>query len=94
MEKTVQKKLGIVCDNIRSQRQIKQYTQEYMAQKLSISQNAFSKIELGVTLPTIKRIFQIAYILEIKVSDLIEANPGITLNAIAQDSAVKISAAG
>ena len=94
MEKTVKRKLSIVCENIRLQRQIKNYTQEYMAHELSISQNAFSKIELGVTQPSMKRIFQIAFILEINASDLIEANPGITLNAIAQDNTLKISAAG
>lgn len=94
MEKTVKRKLKAVCDNIRLQRQLKNYTQEYMAHALSISQNAFSKIELGVTQPSMKRIFQIAFILEINASDLIEATPNITLNSIAQDSAVKLSAAG
>lgn len=75
MEKNIQKELSIVCDNIRLQRLIKNYTQEYMGERLSISQNAFSKIELGQTLITIKRIFQIAHILEINVSDLMETSP-------------------
>lgn len=94
MEKTVKRQLNVVCDNIRLQRQLKSYTQGYMAQRLSISQNAFSKIELGVTQPTMKRIFQIAYILEIDVSDLIETNAGVKLNAMPGDNTMKISAAG
>ncbi len=94
MEKTVKRKLSIVCDNIRLQRQIKNYTQGYMAQELSISQNAFSKIELGVTQPSMKRIFQIAFILEISVSNLIDPAPAITLNSLSHDNTVKISAAG
>jgi transcriptional regulator with XRE-family HTH domain len=94
MEKTVQKKLSMVCNNIRLQRLIKNYTQEYMAYELSISQNAFSKIELGVTQPSKKRIFQIAFILEISVIDLVEKTPGITLNSLSHDGDVNISAAG
>ena len=94
MEKTVKKKLNIVCENIRLQRQIKNYTQEYMAQRLSISQNAFSKIELGISLPSIKRIFQIAFILEISVIDLVETTPEIELNPLSAISMVKTSAAG
>jgi len=90
MEKTVQKGLSVVCENIRSQRLIKQYTQEYMGHRLSISQNAFSKIELGLTLPTIKRIFQIAFILDIKVGDLMQTTPEITLDPLSPNSAVKI----
>jgi transcriptional regulator with XRE-family HTH domain len=59
--------------NIRSKRVELNYTQEYLAAKLNISQNAYSKIELGYTKITVERLFQIADILEINVVELINS---------------------
>ena len=50
--------------NIRRARETRNYTQEYLAAQLNISQNAYSKIELGYTKITIDRLFHIAVILE------------------------------
>lgn len=52
---------------VRIQRVIKGYTQEYMAEKLHISQNSYSKLERGYTCLTVKRLYEIAEILEISV---------------------------
>lgn len=65
-------KIKSVAANIRKQREIKNYTQEYLAAKLKISQNAYSKIELGYTKITLERLFQIADILETTISGLID----------------------
>lgn len=54
-----------VGEKIRLQRLTKRYSQEYMAFCLDISQPAYSKIENGDTDLTIKRIYEIAEILEI-----------------------------
>jgi transcriptional regulator with XRE-family HTH domain len=50
---------------IRIQRLIKNYSQEYMAFMLEISQPAYSKIERDETKPSFDRVYDIAEILEI-----------------------------
>ncbi|RYY37515.1 MAG: XRE family transcriptional regulator [Sphingobacteriaceae bacterium] len=67
-------KIKSVAANIRKTREEKNYTQEYLAAKLKISQNAYSKIELGYTKITLERLFQIAEVLEITAIDLIGHN--------------------
>jgi transcriptional regulator with XRE-family HTH domain len=66
-------KIKHVAVNIRKIREYRNYTQEYLAMKLSISQNAYSKIELGYTKITLERLYQIALILELDLIDLIKA---------------------
>jgi transcriptional regulator with XRE-family HTH domain len=39
---------------------------------LGISQNAYSKIELGYTKITVERLFHIAYILDVDIYELID----------------------
>ena len=72
MNNTLPLKIKAIAANIRNKREFKNYTQEYLAFKLKISQNAYSKIELGYTKITVERLFQIAEILELDVADLIK----------------------
>ncbi|WPU93951.1 helix-turn-helix transcriptional regulator [Mucilaginibacter sabulilitoris] len=65
-------KIRAIAANIRNTRENLNYTQEYLAAKLGISQNAYSKIELGYTKITVERLFQIAAILEADVHELID----------------------
>ncbi len=65
-------KVKAVAANIRNKREELNYTQEYLATKLNISQNAYSKIELGYTKITLERLFQIAEVLETELMDLIK----------------------
>ena len=58
--------------NIRTIRQKLGYSQEYMAMKLGIGQNGYSKIELGYTRITVDRLFEIAAILNSDVFKLLE----------------------
>lgn len=60
-----------VAANIRKIREYRNYTQEYLAAKLRISQNAYSKIELGYTRITVDRLFQVADILGVDVVEII-----------------------
>lgn len=64
-------KISAIAANIRNTRESLNYTQEYLAAKLGISQNAYSKIELGYTKITVERLFQIAAVLEADVHELI-----------------------
>jgi transcriptional regulator with XRE-family HTH domain len=72
--KSMAYKVKAVAANIRNKREDLNYTQEYLAAKLSISQNAYSKIELGYTKITVERLFQIADILETDLMDLINTD--------------------
>jgi len=72
-------KIKAIAANIRHKREYRNYTQEYLAAKLAISQNAYSKIELGYTKITLERLFQIADILEFDVADLIAIKPAEVL---------------
>ncbi|MFD0765750.1 helix-turn-helix domain-containing protein [Mucilaginibacter lutimaris] len=67
-------KVKAVATNIRNKREELNYTQEYLAAKLSISQNAYSKIELGYTKITVERLFQIAEILDTDLIELINTS--------------------
>ena len=64
----------IVAGNIKTARLYRNYSQDYLALKLNISQNAYSKIELGYTRVTMDRLFMIAEVLEVDVIDLISGN--------------------
>ena len=54
-----------IGEKVRIQRMIKGYSQEYMAFMLDISQAAYSNLERNETDMTIRRVFEIAEILEI-----------------------------
>ena len=75
-------KVKNVAGNIRKVREYRDYTQDYLAAKLNISQNAYSKIELGYSRITIDRLFEIAQILEV--------DP-VALISLEQTELVKIS---
>jgi transcriptional regulator with XRE-family HTH domain len=49
----------------------KGYSQEYMADMLSISQNAYHKLERGHTRINLQKFIEISKILEIEISELI-----------------------
>lgn len=56
---------------IRKYRIQNEFSQEYMASRLNICQEAYSKIELNKTELTLKRLYQLASIFEIPITDLI-----------------------
>ncbi|OOF48908.1 hypothetical protein BKG93_10865 [Rodentibacter ratti] len=62
-----------VQDTIRTMREMKQLTQEELAEKLNISVNAYSKIERGITKLSLDKLEQIAQIFNINVSELYSA---------------------
>jgi transcriptional regulator with XRE-family HTH domain len=63
--------LNTVLTNIIKERNRLGYTQEYMGYKMGISQNAYSKIELGITNMTVNHLFKIAEIFDHPVIDLL-----------------------
>jgi len=76
-----------VAASIRKIREHRNYTQEYLAAKLKISQNAYSKIELGYTKITIDRLFHIADILEVSSVELLNGENADPINILSVSSA-------
>lgn len=72
MSSNINLRIKAIAANIRKKREYRNYTQEYLAFKLNISQNAYSKIELGYTKITLERLFQIAEVLEFDVNELLD----------------------
>lgn len=60
-----------IADNIRKMRELRNFTQEYMATQLGITQAGYSKIESGTTDITFSKIEEIASILSVTPVDLV-----------------------
>jgi len=71
-----------IAANIKNARLERNYSQDYVAGRLSISQNAYSKIELGQTKITVERVGAIADILEVGLARLIDVNFWSAIEAI------------
>ena len=72
-----------VASNIRNARLHRNYSQDYLAYKLNISQNAYSKVERGYTRVTVERLVAIAKILEVTLNKLIGiADIGVDVEAM------------
>jgi len=76
MKDQLKEEMKVVAGNIRKIREYRNYTQDYLAAKLGISQNAYSKIELSYSKLTLDRLFHIALILDVKVTQLLYFDPG------------------
>lgn len=57
---------------IRKIRNAKEYSQEYVSMKLGITMSAYSKIERGITDPSLSRMIQIATVLEFELADFFQ----------------------
>jgi transcriptional regulator with XRE-family HTH domain len=60
-----------VSEKIKHLRELKNYTQEYMAVQLGMTQAGYSKIESGQTDVTYSKLEEIAKLLEVSVEDLL-----------------------
>lgn len=59
---------------IKKYREMRNYSQRYVATKMKISQNAYSKIENNITQLTVHHLKLLSKILEIPVTDLLKDN--------------------
>jgi len=62
----------VIGAHIKNARLFRNYSQDYLALKLNISQNAYSKLELGYTRIKLNRLITIAEVLQVQLSRLIE----------------------
>lgn len=60
-----------IKNKIKSIRELKNYTQEYMADQLGVTQAGYSKIEKGKTVLSYIKLVEIARILDVSVEDII-----------------------
>lgn len=71
------KDLGMRIKNLR---EAKNYTQDYLAQKLGITQKAYSKIEANETRLPVDHLLKIAEVLETSVNKILEIDGSHTFN--------------
>lgn len=64
---------------IRKIRELRNYSQEFMALELGISQRSYSSIELDETSPTMERLSKIAVLLGVTVNDIVCFEPEAVL---------------
>ncbi|MFH7018828.1 helix-turn-helix domain-containing protein [Flavobacterium sp. FlaQc-47] len=61
----------LIGDKIKSVRELKNYTQEYIAGQLGITQAGYSKIEKGKTSVSLDKLQQLALIMELPIENII-----------------------
>ena len=77
-----------IGNNIKQIRELKNFSQEYVAQELGLSQASYARIENGTIVPKVDRLQRIADILEVDLSTLMNATNvfNIIFNATANQS--------
>lgn len=67
-----QNQLQLIVRTIRQRRLELNYSQEYMAYKMQMGQNCYSKIELGNNKLTVERLLAICALLELDTSEVLQ----------------------
>ena len=62
----------IIAKNIKKYRELKGFSQEYMAHQLSVNQSTYAKMENNSTKITIDKLFSVAKLLETDVSEILD----------------------
>ena len=65
-------------DKIRMMRELRQLSQEDMAEKMNMSPSGYAKIERGETRLQYDKLVQIAQIFNVSLSDLVDNDKGIS----------------
>ncbi len=73
-----------ISENIKNIREKKGYSQEYMSEMLQVSQQTYSLTEKNPEKTNLSRIQQIAKILDVKLSFLLNEEDAFVLNSIHQ----------
>jgi len=65
-------RIKIIANNIRAERNRKNYSQEILAEKANLSPQSISQIERNVQVPSILTVYDIAKALEIDINELLK----------------------
>lgn len=76
----------MIGSKIKKMRELRNLTQEYVAEKLDISQQAYSKIEADETDVSFKRLEQICKTLNVNIKDLIDFDEKMVFNIATQQT--------
>lgn len=74
--------MGAIHNKIKKIRELSEFTQQDIADKLNIHLKTWQKIENGITRLDIERLHQIAAILETPIEELINADDSLNINEI------------
>lgn len=77
-----------IAKNIRKYRELRGFSQEYMAHHLDVNQASYAKLESGVTKITIDRLFSIGKLLETEISEILDLKNQTIYNQDLKDNAV------
>ena len=80
-----------IAENIRSLREKRGYSQEYMSEILNVSQQTYSLTEKNPERASLERIQKIAQILEVKISFLLDEEDSFVLNNFNQQGGHAVS---
>jgi len=72
--------------NIKLIRELRDYSQSFMSSQLKVSQSTYSRIEKGNVNITMSRLNQIANILKVEVTDIINFNETVVLKIFKKES--------
>ncbi len=61
-----------INNSIKNIRELKNYTQEYVADRLGMTQAGYSKIEKGISKVSLKKLQEIAAVLEVSMQNIIQ----------------------
>ncbi len=78
----------VLLKKIRKERENKDFSQDYLAEKLGITQKAYSKIETGETNLSLERIKIITEILEMDLIELLSNDEKIIVDSITNNKSV------
>lgn len=67
----LKERMSLVGEKIRKIREIRGYSQEYVASKLEMSQNNYSRIELNQVKVNLDRLQDVATVLEVDIMDIL-----------------------
>lgn len=77
----------MLASNIRKIRELRNFTQEYVAFELHLSQASYSKLENGRTKISVNRLLQLAAILSVSLDDMVNFDEKALLAGSARSSA-------
>ena len=78
----------IIAKNIKKYRELKGFSQEYMAHQLSVNQSTYAKMENSSTKITIDKLFSVAKLLETDVSEILDLKNQTIYNQDLKDNAI------
>lgn len=82
--------MSSVAKNLKILRELHDYTQEYVADYMGVSQNTYSMLERGETRITIDRLEALATLYNMDISDILKFHETVVIHNVSNNSGVGI----